>query len=48
MEGEASYYTLNVNDEISENAAWSYNNPKDAAKEIKNYIAFWKNVSVEE
>ncbi|MFT5251829.1 MAG: hypothetical protein ACI87N_000821 [Flavobacteriales bacterium] len=46
--GDASYYTLNVNDEISENAAWSYNNPKDAAKEIKNYVAFWKNVSVEE
>jgi uncharacterized protein (DUF427 family) len=46
--GEASYYTLEVNDEISENAAWFYNNPKDAAKEIKNYVAFWKNVSVEE
>jgi uncharacterized protein (DUF427 family) len=46
MEGEASLYA--ECDEISENAAWSYNNPKDAAKEIKNYIAFWKNVSVEE
>ncbi|MBX9886778.1 MAG: DUF427 domain-containing protein [Flavobacteriaceae bacterium] len=45
--GEASYYTLKVKDEISENAAWSYNDPKDSAKEIKNYVAFWKNVSVE-
>jgi uncharacterized protein (DUF427 family) len=46
--GEASYYTVKVNDENSENAAWSYKNPKDAAKEIKNHVAFWKNVSVEE
>jgi len=46
--GEASYYTVKVNDEISENAAWSYKNPKDAAKEIKNHVAFWKNVSVKE
>ncbi|SHM63983.1 DUF427 domain-containing protein [Flavobacterium xanthum] len=45
--GEASYYTVKVNDEISENAAWFYKNPKDAAKEIKNHVAFWKNVSVE-
>jgi uncharacterized protein (DUF427 family) len=45
--GKASYYSIKVNDEISENAAWSYKEPKDAAKEIKNYVAFWKNVSVE-
>jgi uncharacterized protein (DUF427 family) len=45
--GKASYYTVKVNDEISENAAWFYKDPKDAAKEIKNYVAFWKNVSVE-
>ena len=45
--GEASYYTVKVNDKSSENAAWFYKNPKDAAKEIKNHVAFWKNVSVE-
>ena len=44
--GQASYYTVNVDDSNSENAAWCYKNPKDAAQEIKNYIAFWKNVSV--
>jgi uncharacterized protein (DUF427 family) len=36
-----------VNGETTENAAWSYKEPKDGAKEIKNYVAFWKNVSVE-
>ncbi|NRT15846.1 uncharacterized protein (DUF427 family) [Flavobacterium sp. 28A] len=46
--GKASYYTINVDDDSSENAAWFYKDPKDAAKEIKNYVAFWKNVSVEE
>ncbi|NRS88859.1 uncharacterized protein (DUF427 family) [Flavobacterium sp. 7E] len=46
--GNASYYTINVDDDSSENAAWFYKDPKDAAKEIKNYVAFWKNVSVEE
>jgi uncharacterized protein (DUF427 family) len=45
--GKASYYSIKVNGETTENAAWSYKEPKDAAKEIKNYVAFWKNVSVE-
>lgn len=45
--GKASYYTIKVNDEITENAAWFYKEPKDAAKELKNHVAFWKNVSVE-
>ncbi|WP_016991281.1 DUF427 domain-containing protein [Flavobacterium sp. ACAM 123] len=45
--GEASYYSIKVNDEISENAGWSYKNPKEAAKEIKNHVAFWKNVTIE-
>lgn len=46
--GVASYYTVKVDDKISENTAWFYKKPKEAAKEIKNYVAFWKNVSVEE
>lgn len=28
-------------------AAWYYANPKDAAKNIKGYVAFWKGVKVE-
>ncbi len=29
-------------------AAWYYQNPKDAAKEIKDRIAFWKGVQIED
>lgn len=46
--GTASYYTLEVNGETNKDAAWYYPNPKDAAAEIKNYVAFWRGVSVEE
>lgn len=44
--GEASYYTLEVNGEKNKDAAWYYPEPKDAAKEIKGYVAFWKGVEV--
>ena len=46
--GLASYYHINVEGEINEDAAWYYPDPKDAAKNIKNYIAFWKGVEVKE
>lgn len=39
--GLASYYNIE-GEELSENAAWFYANPKEAAKEIKGYIAFDK------
>ncbi|PWS29332.1 hypothetical protein DHW03_05825 [Pedobacter yonginense] len=44
--GEASYYTLEVDGQRNEDAAWYYPNPKEAAHEIKGYIAFWKGVKV--
>jgi len=44
--GEASYFSIEVDGKINQDAAWYYPNPKDAAKNIKNYIAFWKGVSV--
>ena len=46
--GTASYYTLNVDGKENTDAAWYYPEPRDAAKEIKDYVAFWKGVSVEE
>lgn len=46
--GDASYYTLQVNGETNKDAAWYYPAPKDAAKEIKDYVAFWKGVVVHE
>ncbi|HCI82077.1 MAG TPA: hypothetical protein DHW02_20580 [Ktedonobacter sp.] len=45
--GEASYYTVEVNGKENKDAAWYYPAPKDAAKQIKDYIAFWHGVQVE-
>ncbi len=45
--GVASYYTVEVNGESNPNAAWFYADPKDAAQNIKGYVAFWKGVKVE-
>jgi len=43
--GLASYYSVKVNT-INKDAAWYYSEPKEAAKEIKGYIAFYKGVTV--
>jgi uncharacterized protein (DUF427 family) len=45
--GLASYYTIEVNGKSNPNAAWYYPEPKPAAKQIKDYVAFWKGVKVE-
>jgi len=44
--GEASYYSLEVDGEKNEDAAWYYRAPKDAAAEIKDHVAFWRGVEV--
>jgi len=44
--GTASYYTVEVDGRENPDAAWYYPSPKDAAKEIKDYVAFWKGVEV--
>ena len=44
--GLASYYSLNVDGELNTDAVWVYRDPKDAAKEIANYVAFWRGVTV--
>ena len=46
--GTASYFSIVVDGERNENAAWTYPNPKDAASEIKDHVAFWKGVEVVE
>ncbi len=45
--GQASYYDILVEGEVNKDAAWYYPNVKDAAKQIKGYIAFWRGVKVE-
>ena len=46
--GEGHYYNVVANGETNRNAAWYYPEPKEAAKEIAGYIAFWKGVEVAE
>ena len=45
--GVASYYDVVADGQVNAGAAWYYPDPKDAAKEIKGYIAFWRGVKVE-
>jgi uncharacterized protein (DUF427 family) len=42
----AHFYTVSVDGKDNVDAAWYYLNPKPAAAEIKNRIAFWKGVQV--
>ncbi len=44
--GTAQYYSLQVNGKKNIDAVWYYAEPKDAAKNIKGYVAFWKGVTV--
>ena len=44
--GVASYYTVEVNGSENKDAAWYYPQTSDAAKNIENYVAFWKGVKV--
>lgn len=44
--GTASYYTIEVDGQRNEDAAWYYPAPKDAAAEIKDHVAFWRGVDV--
>ena len=44
--GTASYYTVEVDGKKNADAAWYYPKPKAEAKNIENYVAFWKGVEV--
>ena len=44
--GEASYFSLEVEGKTNADAVWTYDAPKDAAKEITGRLAFWKGVEV--
>jgi len=46
--GTASYRTVVVAGNRNADAAWYYPDPKDAAAEIADRVAFWKGVTVEE
>ena len=44
--GVASYYSIVVNGARNPDAAWYYPDPKPAAAQIKDRIAFWRGVTV--
>lgn len=44
--GSASYHHVTVDGQMNPDAAWYYAEPKDAAAEIRDRIAFWKGVEV--
>ncbi|MFO7554887.1 MAG: DUF427 domain-containing protein [Desulfobacterales bacterium] len=44
--GVASYYTIKINNQKNENAAWYYPDPKEKAQQIKNYVAFYGSVKL--
>lgn len=51
--GECQYFDVGEGDSFSKDSAWAYPEPKKSAIEIvkknfSNYIAFWRDVKVEE
>ncbi len=45
--GEAGYFDVEVDGEVNRAAAWHYAEPKPAAAEVKDRVAFWNGVKVE-
>lgn len=44
--GTASYFDIDIEGQVSQNVAWYYAEPKDAAAEITGYVAFYPAVTV--
>ena len=44
--GTASYFDVVVAGQVNRDACWYYPAPKDAAKNIEGYLAFWRGVEV--
>jgi class 3 adenylate cyclase/uncharacterized protein (DUF427 family) len=40
FKGNASYWSITANDQVAENAVWSYENPLQDAQPIEGYLAF--------
>lgn len=46
--GDASYYTVTVDGQAFTNVAWYYPEPKEKAAEIRDHVAFYPQVTVED
>ena len=44
--GTASYYDVVVDGKTNRDAAWFYPEPKTAAAQIKDRVAFWRGIAV--
>ncbi len=41
FKGDASYFTVSVNDKTEDNAVWTYEAPIEAVAPIKDYVVFY-------
>jgi uncharacterized protein (DUF427 family) len=48
MEGRASYFHIEVNDQKNQDAAWFFPHPEEKALEIKNHVAFQNGVEIKD
>lgn len=46
--GTANYYSVVVDGTANEDAAWTYHDPSDRARQITDHVAFWHGVEVAE
>ena len=46
--GEAAYYSLEADGRRSEDAVWYYPEPSPRAEMVRDRVAFWKDVRVED
>ena len=44
--GRARYYTVLVDGQENQDAAWYYPDPKPAARKVKHHVAFWRGVEI--
>lgn len=42
FKGDASYFTVKVNDRTAEQAVWTYEKPLASVADIKGYLAFYR------
>ena len=46
--GEASYYDVVVGETVNRDAAWFYPEPSKAAERVRDRVAFWRGVKVDQ
>ena len=47
QKGQARYLSVVIDRQDNQDAAWYYPDPKQIARKIKGYVAFWRGVDIE-